>query len=67
MAVRIRKSKTTGNERKCDSCRSNGTKLFDIGIGPQDVEPHVIRLCDHCMHTLLTKMIIVGGKGSEVR
>lgn len=62
MAVRIRSSK----KKVCNSCESNGGKFWDIGIGPQDVVPHVTTLCDTCMHTLLQKLIIVGKEANEV-
>ena len=57
MAVRIRKS----NKKLCKSCKSNGGKFYDVGIGFHvGEEPEIITLCDTCMHELLQKIIVVG-------
>lgn len=56
MAVNIRKSKG----HKCLSCEGNGGVFYDLGFGKKDKK--VITLCDTCMHQLLQKMIIAGGK-----
>ena len=58
MAINIRKAKIL---KQCESCKSNGTKLYEIGIGIGSNRKTMICLCNACMHTLLQKMIIVGG------
>lgn len=59
MAVNIRKAKLG---KECTSCKSNGTKLFDVGFGGE--EKVIVTLCNTCMHNLLQKLIIVGGKAN---
>lgn len=58
MAIKIRHTKDS--HPVCNSCKSNGAKFYDIGIGPIKGTKQVTTLCDTCMHTLLQKLIIVG-------
>ena len=60
--VKIRFSK----QRKCTSCESNGGKFYDLGFGIRNGKLTIICLCDTCMHELLQKMVVMGGRKDEV-
>lgn len=58
--VKIRKSK----RKLCDSCKSNGGRFYDIGIGQKD-KMSVTTLCGTCIGVLLQKLTVIESEKAE--
>lgn len=59
--VRIRRSK----DRLCNSCKSNGGKFYDIGVGPLNDVKVILTLCGTCKDILLEKLILLESEKAE--
>ena len=60
--VKIRRSKD--KDRVCNSCKSNGGKFWDVGVGGENGMV-VLTLCDTCTDVLLQKLTVIKSKKAE--